>query len=127
MARQVSRFEDLIAWQKARAFAKEVILVTREGALSRDFSLRDQIVRAARSTMANIAEGFDRTGQREFHKGLSIAKGSCAEVRSDLYIALDSGYIDQPTFDRLMTSANETARVIEGLRSAVARRIAEDQ
>jgi four helix bundle protein len=124
MARKVNRFEDLVAWQKARAFAKDVVLTTKQGSLARDFSLRDQMVRAARSTMANIAEGFDRTGQREFHKGLSISKGSCAEVRSDLYLALDVGYIDQPTFERLMNSADETARVIEGLRAAVARRLA---
>ena len=122
MERKAQGFEDLIAWQKARVLARDVHTATR--ARGFDFSLRDQLFRAARSVMANIAEGFDRTGEREFHKGLSVSSGSCAEVRSDLYVALDCGYISQEQFDRLHAQALEVARVVGALRAAVARRIA---
>jgi len=71
--------------------------------------------------MSNIAEGFERGGRAEFAQFLSTAKGSCAEVRSLLYVALDEEYIDRPTFSRLSAQAEEVARIIGGLRSAVAR------
>jgi four helix bundle protein len=71
--------------------------------------------------MSNIAEGFDRGSRPEFHKFLVIAKGSCAEVRSQLYVALDCGYIDQPDFERLAELAHEVARIVGGLRASVQR------
>jgi four helix bundle protein len=71
--------------------------------------------------MSNIAEGFDRGGRAEFHQFLSVAKGSCAEVRSHLYVALDAGYLDTNTHQRLHDGAEELARLIGGLRSAVQR------
>lgn len=71
--------------------------------------------------MGNIAEGYERTGSKEFAHGLSIAKGSIAEVRSHLYAALDAGYISKHTFDDLHDLAEETSKVIAGLRSAVLR------
>ena len=118
---RVDRFEDLIAWQKARELAGAIYEVTRHGEFAKDFGLRDQIRRAAVSAMSNIAEGFDRGGRPEFHQFLVIAKGSCAEVRSQLYVALDAGYIDKKTFDDLYASSVETGKVINGLRSAVDR------
>ena len=72
-------------------------------------------------TMANIAEGFERNRTTEFHQFLSVAKASCAELRSHLYVAMDAGYLSQPEFDALMAAAEELARVIGGLRAAVAR------
>jgi four helix bundle protein len=69
--------------------------------------------------MSNIAEGFDRGGRAEFHKFLVISKGSCAELRSQLYVALDAGYITSSLFDNLTALALETSRIIGGLRSAV--------
>ena len=71
--------------------------------------------------MSNIAEGFDRGSRPEFHKFLVIAKGSCAEVRSQLYVALDCGYIAQPDFDKLAELANEIAEIVGGLRASVQR------
>jgi len=84
-------------------------------------ALRDQVRRAAVSVMANIAEGFDRGGRSEFHQFLVIAKGSCAELRSQLYIAEDIGYIDEHTFNEVYGQILETGKLIAGLRSAVYR------
>src|ERR1041385_6990093 len=90
---KIERFEDIIAWQKARVLTKEVYAMAGSGDFKRDFGLRDQIQRAAVSTMSNIAKGFERGGDKEFIQFLSHSKGSCGEVRSDLYVALDQGYI----------------------------------
>ena len=119
MGQKVDRFEDLIAWQKARQLAAEIYRISAQGDFSRDFGLRDQIRRAAVSTMSNIAEGFDRGSRSEFHQFLVIAKASCAEVRSQLYVAQDVGYIDQEIFDTVSSSASELSRIIGGLRVAV--------
>lgn len=73
--------------------------------------------------MSNIAEGIDRHGSKEFHRFLSIASGSCAEVRSHLYLALDAGYLDESEFQRLRSVAEESSRVIAGLRAAVERSV----
>lgn len=85
---KIERFEDLIAWQKARIMTKQIYLITNEGAFAKDFGLRDQIRRASVSIMSNLAEGFDRGGRAEFHQFVVIAKGSCAEVRSQFYVAM---------------------------------------
>jgi four helix bundle protein len=108
-------FEEIEAWQKARSLAREIYAATGEGAFSRDFSLRDQIRRAAVSVMSNIAEGYERSGTGEFVHFLSMAKGSTGEVRSQLYVALDQGFITQPVFDRLAALAIESGRLIGGL------------
>ena len=118
---RVERFEDLIAWQKARELTREVYRVTQEGAFAKDFGLAGQIQRAAVSVMSNIAEGFERGGRGEFHQFLSAAKASGAEVRSQLYVAFDVGYLNTQTFAQLMTRAEELARIIGGLRASVAR------
>jgi four helix bundle protein len=117
----VSRFEDLIAWQKARELTRRIYEATRDGPFSRDFGLSRQAQRASFSVMSNIAEGFERGNRPEFHHFLVIAKSSCAEVRSQLYVALDLGYLDEPTFEALMQLAEEVARIIGGLRASVAR------
>jgi four helix bundle protein len=115
----VNRFEDLVAWQKARVFAREIYIASQTGRFARDFGLAGQIQRAASSIMFNIAEGFERGGRAEFHQFLSIAKGSCAEVRSQLYLALDIGYITEEQFTLFQGHANEVARLVSGLRTAV--------
>ena len=117
----VNRFEDLIAWQKARELTREVYGCTRQGAFARDFGLRDQLQRDCVSVMSNVAEGFERGTSAEFHHFLSIAKSSCAEARSQLYVALDSGYLERKGFDALMGKAEEVGRVIGGLRTSVGR------
>jgi four helix bundle protein len=118
---KVERFEDLVAWQKARELAGEVYRITRLGDFAKDYGLCDQIRRSSVSIMSNIAEGFDRAGRAEFHQFLVIAKGSAAEVRSQLYVAKDVGYIDNDTFLRLKTVAEETSKITNGLRVAVQR------
>ncbi|MGB1250538.1 MAG: four helix bundle protein [Candidatus Promineifilaceae bacterium] len=121
MAR-IKQFEDLIAWQKARLLTRKIYDVTRMGDFSKDFGLRNQIQRAAVSTMSNIAEGFERGSSADFHRFLIIAKASCGEVRSQLYIALDVGYLSDNEFRDLMSLAIETGKVIGGLAASIARR-----
>jgi len=122
MGTGVKRFEDLIPWQKARELARAVYDATTKDRFARDFGLRDQITRAAVSIMSNLAEGFERGTRREFHQYIVIAKASCAEVRSDLYLVHDVGYLDPSHFERLMAQANEVARIVNALRSAVQKR-----
>src|SRR2546421_12609048 len=106
----VNRFEDLIAWQKARVWTREIYLVTRHGAFSRDFGLAGQIQRAAVSVMSNLAEGFERGKRGEFHQFVSMAKASCSEVRSQLYVALDVRYLNQSKFNELLAQGEEVGR-----------------
>jgi four helix bundle protein len=118
---KIEKFEDFIAWQKARELTRAIYEATREGAFARDYGLSGQIQRAAVSIMSNIAEGFERGGRGEFHQFLSTAKASCAEVRSQLYVALDVGHLDKAAFERLMQQAEEVARIVGGLRVSVQR------
>ena len=112
---QKKGFEELIAWQKARDLVRNIHEVTNTGLFSRNRSLRDQICRASVSTMSNIAEGFEREGDKEFVQFLSQAKASCGEVRSQLFVALDLGYVNEVEFNALRNLALETSRVIAGL------------
>ena len=123
MGTAAQRFEDLIAWQKARVLTAAVYRVTTQGAFSRDFKLCDQIRSAAVSVMSNIAEGFERNRPREFHQFLSIAKAPCGEVRSQLYVALDANYLAQDEFAALYAQACEVSRIVNGLRASVERSI----
>jgi len=109
----------LIAWQKARELTKEVYTLTRQEPFCRDFGLSNQSQRSAVSVMSNLAEGFERGSSSEFHQFIVISKASCAEVRSQLYVALDIGYINQGSFDRVNAVAQETARIIGGLKTSV--------
>ena len=117
----VTRFEQLIAWQKGRELNKQVYLATSGGAFAKDFGLARQTQRAAVSIPSNIAEGFERKNPAEFHQFLAIAKGSCAELRTQLYLALDVGYLDESQFDGLMKNAEEVGRIVGALRVSVAR------
>ena len=113
----IEGFEDIKAWKTCRILAKEIYQETSRVPLSRDFGFRDQIRRAAVSGMSNIAEGFERGGNKEFHQFLSMAKGSVGEVRSQLYVALDVGYLEKKNFDRLFAIADEAGRLIGGFMS----------
>ena len=119
---KVQRFEDLIAWQKARGLTKEIYLLTRSGDFAKDYGLASQIQRAAVSVMSNIAEGFERQGTLEYIRFLTISKTSCAEVRAQLYVALDIGYIQQDAFERLAQSAEEVSRILGGLKHSLEKR-----
>ena len=120
MSKPVQRFEDFVAWQKAMDLAVDVYALTRRAPFSRDFALVDQSHRAAISIASNIAEGFDRGTRAEFHRFLSIAKGSCAELCTQLHLAHRLGYIDEDTAEQILLQAEEVNRIIGGLRAKVA-------
>jgi four helix bundle protein len=117
--KRADKFEDLIAWQKARDLTRAIYKVTAAGSFAKDFGLRDQVRRAAVSVISNLAEGFERGGRAEFHQFLSVAKSSRADLRSQLYVALDATYLNPSTFRQLILQAEEVARIIGGLRKAV--------
>ena len=109
------RFEEIDAWQLGRELTLRVYLVTREQPFARDFGLRDQIQRACISITSNIAEGFERRYPADFARFLLIARGSAGEVRSQLYAALDLGYVDEPTFQELSTLAERISKATGAL------------
>jgi four helix bundle protein len=109
------RFEDIEAWKKARLLASVIYRLTAAGEFTRDYGLKDQIRRAAVSVLSNIAEGFEREGNTEFCRFLTIAKGSCGEVRAQLYVALDQHYITTERFDAAAHQAVEVSRMVSGL------------
>jgi four helix bundle protein len=111
----VTQFEELRSWQQGRELARQVYDLTHRSAFSKDFALRDQIRRAVISITSNIAEGFERDGRQEFIQFLSIAKGSCGEVRSQLYLAEDQGYLDRQEANQLRGLAFSISRLIAGL------------
>lgn len=115
----IRQFEDIIAWQKARALTRDVYVLTRSDLFRKDFGLASQIQRSAVSVMANIAEGFERRGPNEFHRFLGIAKASCAEVGSHLYVALDVGYLSPTEFDKLQNQVKEIGRILGSLQASV--------
>ncbi len=120
----IQQFEDIRAWQLARELTREVYRLSHEGRFGRDYRYADQLRSASFSIMSNIAEGFERDSLREFAQFLKVARGSCAEVRSLLYVALDVGYVDQRLFDVLQQKTLEISRVTGGLKAAVERRLA---
>ena len=105
MNSKIRTFEDLVAWQKAIAFVKQVYLITETGELKRDFGLKDQLRRASVSIPTNIAEGFERASRKEYLLFLNIAKGSAGEVRSLSRVAFEVGYLSQKTYDDLREAA----------------------
>ena len=96
---KIERFEDLEIWQLAREICNDIHHFIETTGLGKNYALRDQMDRCSGSVMDNIAEGFERNGNKEFIQFLSIAKASCGELRSQLYRTLDRNYIDKPTFD----------------------------
>src|SRR5450759_4009607 len=98
---QIDRFEDLEIWQEARALCNSVFEITSVSPFCSDFKFKDQIRASSGSVMDNIAEGFERGGNKEFIQFLSIAKGSCGETRSQSYRAFDYKYINQDILDDL--------------------------
>ena len=108
------RFEDMDIWQQARGVTKAIYFHSQHGGFARGFGLRDQIRRAAVSIMSNIAEGFERGPNKEFIQFLYIAKGSSGEVRSQLYVAFDLGYIDKDTFETIRADLLSLSKQISG-------------
>ena len=108
------KFEDMEAWQKARVLCQEIFSLTERDNFNKDYKLRSQILGSSGSIMDNIAEGFDRGSSGEFVYFLGVAKGSVAEVRSQLYRALDRRYITQEEFAALYEAANTISKMISG-------------
>lgn len=120
---KIEKFEDIVGWQKARILSRKTYEITNLGDFARDFGLRDQIRRASVSIMSNIAEGFERFNPKEFHYFLNVAKSSCGEVRSQLYVSFDVGYIGNEKFNELKANCEEISRILGKLRSSVEKRI----
>jgi four helix bundle protein len=112
---QVKNFEDLEIWKDARLLTLGIYQLTKDSKFSKDFALRDQIQRAAVSIMSNIAEGFERGGNQEFIQFLYVAKASCGEVRSQLYVALDQSYVTQKYCDDINKSFRRLSIMISNL------------
>ena len=117
----IERFEDIEAWQQARLLVNNIYLVTNDGLFARDYGLKDQIRQAGVSILSNIAEGFERGGNKEFIQFLFTAKGSCGEVRAQLYVARDQKYITEEQFHKLMQQSVRISKMLSGLISYLKR------
>lgn len=111
---KIERFEDILSWQKARELTREIYALSKQGEFARDFALKDQLRRAAMSVMSNIVEGFERGGDQEFIQFLAIAKGSAGEIRSQLHVAFDQGYLTEPQFQDALAKVSEIGCLLAG-------------
>lgn len=109
---KIKQFEDILSWQKAKLLSIQIYQVFSN---SKDYSFKDQIQRASVSIMNNIAEGYERSADKQFSHFLYIAKGSAAEVRSMLYLARDLKIINTPTFETLYNETLSISKLLSGL------------
>jgi four helix bundle protein len=119
MPRKTARFEQLDVWQKSRSLAVAIYKTSSHGTFARDFGLRDQLRRAAVSVMSNVAEGFGRFTRPEFRRFVTIARGSAAEVQSQLYLARDLGYLTEAEHQDLNSRCLEISRMLAALRTSL--------
>lgn len=105
-------FEEILIWKKSKKLTLDIYKIFES---NRDYSFKDQIQRASISIMNNIAEGFERKGNKEFKKFLYISKGSCAEVRSMLYLTKDLKYINEHQYLALLNESVEISKMLSGL------------
>jgi len=115
----IKRFEDLEVWQKGCSITKQIYILTRGEAFNRDYGLKDQIRRASVSIPSNIAEGFERESPKDYCRFLLIAKGSCGEVRTQLYIAQSLGYVDSEQFNSLNMDCCKLSAMLSNLIRAI--------
>jgi four helix bundle protein len=106
---KIERFEDIEGWKCAREITRLVYQISSERAFSKDFALVNQIRRAAISIMSNIAEGFERNGDKEFVQFLTVSMGFCGEVRAQLYVALDQRYVEEDKFTEIEPNLSKQA------------------
>ncbi|TKS60180.1 MAG: four helix bundle protein [Nitrospira sp.] len=111
---KIERFEDIKAWGMAKDLVMVIYRLSGKGSFSQDFALKDQIRRASVSVMSNIAEGFERGSKAEFARFLRIAKGSCGEVRSQLYVLLDLDYVKREEFLLAKAKAEDLSKALSG-------------
>ena len=119
----IQNFEDIQSWQLARTLTKDIYTISSQGDFGRDYGLRGQICRAAVSISSNIAEGFERSSKKDFVNFLSIARGSAGEVRSQLYVALDLGYVTQDQFSSLQQRCKDILRLLSALIASLQKNI----
>jgi len=112
---KVNRFEDLNVWQEARTLANDVYKLILSNDAIRDYPLKDQLNKSSGSTMDNIAEGFDRRGNKEFRQFLSVSHGSNGEAKSQIYRAFDREYITKEQLDELLKRIENISKMINGL------------
>lgn len=110
----ISNFEDIVDWQKARLFCKTIFRITSNADFSKEIRFKSQINASAGSVMDNIAEGFDREGNKEFLQFLSYSKASLAETKSQIYRAFDRNYLTKEEFEIVLNEANELKLVLNG-------------
>lgn len=113
---KIKRFEDLEVWKEAVKMGVSVYKVTEEGKIAKDFSVRDQLRRAAISVSNNIAEGFEYNNNRAFIRFLMYAKGSAGELRSQLFVLKEAGMIEMDKFQPMWENALKLSKTIEGFR-----------
>ena len=109
------RFEELEVWQSAKTLAVLVYKTTEKDGLKKDYGLKDQLRRASVSIVSNIAEGFERNGNKEFIQFLSLAKGSAGELRAQLHIAKEVGYITSEEFEFIINETSTVSKMLFGL------------
>lgn len=112
-------FEKLVVWQRGIDLVAEVHRISRSGELARDWGLRNQLSRSAVSVPSNVAEGYERGGRKEFARGLTFAKGSCGEVRTQLLIVKRLALVPGPEIDPLIVKAAQLSAMLARLRAAV--------
>lgn len=117
----MERYESLIVWQRGMDLAEEVYRLSRLGGMSRDWGLRNQLSRSSVSVPSNIAEGYERGGRKEFARGLTYAKGSCGEVRTQLLVAKRIGHLTGAEVDPIIAKAGQLSAMLARLRAAVRR------
>ena len=115
----IQKFEEIICWKEARILCREMGLLIRQKKFGNNFRLIQQIEGSSGSIMDNIAEGFERGGNKELIQFLYIAKASCGELRSQLYRALDLDYLSQNEFDQLSEKAIKISYLIQRFIHAV--------
>lgn len=111
---KINRFEEMEVWQLAREIVKDIYILTNKNKFNKDYALTKQMQRAGISIMSNIAEGYERKTNKEFIQLLFIAKGSCGELRSQLYIALDLGYIEKEEFEKTNSKLETISKSLSG-------------
>ena len=108
---KIEKFEDIKVWQKSKELT---VMIYKMFNSCKDFGFREQIQRASVSIMNNIAEGFERSGDKELKRFLFISKGSCGEIRSMLYLALEFEYINKKQFEEIYNSTLEISKMLSG-------------
>ena len=111
----IRKYEDLDVWKNARKLCKKIKEIINTTALLKDYALKDQILRSSGSVMDNIAEGFERDGNKEFIQFLYISKGSLGETRSQVHRCFDSGYLSELKYDELITDCQNLSGQISNL------------